>query len=271
MGDDDELLLDRLETVWTSMATLGDSLTDGQWRTLTECPGWTVQDNFAHIIGIESMTTGRPEPEVDLPDAEHVKNDIGRSNERWVEAYRSRTGPEVLAEFRAVTGGRLADLRAPGADLGAESWTPVGPGTVRDLLPFRVFDSWVHEQDIRRAIDRPGGWDNDAAVASVDRIVGIMPMVVGKRVAPGEGATVVFAVQGPVAREVAIGVVDGRARLLDATPDAPTVRMEMDADTFLRLASGRGDVSIILESGSVGFAGDDELGRRTARAMNFLF
>ena len=56
----------------------------------------------------------------------------------------------------------------------------------RDLLPFRVFDAWVHEQDMRRAVGRPGDLDTPVAAAALDRIVGTMPFVVGKRAgAPG--------------------------------------------------------------------------------------
>jgi uncharacterized protein (TIGR03083 family) len=270
MPDEDQELLMRLASVWDSMSALGATLSTGEWHTITDCPGWTVQDNYAHIIGIESMTVGAPPPEGEPPDAEHVKNEIGRSNELWVDAYRSRSGPEVLAEFRRVTSERLAGLRAPGADLGAESWTPIGPGTVRDLLPFRVFDSWVHEQDVRRAIDRRGGWDTPAAQASLDRIAGVMPMIVGKRVAPADGTTVVFALHGVVTRELAIRVVDGRAQVLDEV-GAPTVRMVMDAESFVRLACGRGDPGLILAGDTVTFEGDAALGERVALSMNFLF
>ena len=45
----------------------------------------------------------------------------------------------------------------------------MGPGTVRDLLPFRIFDSWVHEQDMRRAVHRAGNLDSDAARLAAGR------------------------------------------------------------------------------------------------------
>ena len=27
-------------------------LTEAQWKTATDCPGWTVQDNMSHLVGI---------------------------------------------------------------------------------------------------------------------------------------------------------------------------------------------------------------------------
>ena len=45
----------------------------------------------------------------------------------------------------------------------------------------------------------------------------------------------------------------------------------MDTDTFVRLASGRGDPESILAGGAVTLAGDPVLGRAVAEQMNFLF
>lgn len=268
---DDQAHIDRLEEVWSSTARLGDSLTEAEWKAPTECPGWNVQDNLAHIIGLESVILGRPEPEVTPPDGEHLKNDVGRSNEVWVEAYRELPGDAVLEEFRAVTGQRLAALRAPDMDFGADSWTPIGPGEVRDLLGFRTFDSWMHEQDMRRAVGKPGGWDGEAARASLERMAVIMPMIVGKRVKPADGTTVVFEIVGPAAREIPLAMEGGRAQMLDAAPGAPTVRIRLSGEAFVRLSAGRGDVDVILGSGAVEISGDAALGFTITRAMNFMF
>jgi uncharacterized protein (TIGR03083 family) len=103
MVDDDQRHVERLEEVWSSTGRLGDSLTESQWKAPTECPGWDVQDNLAHIVGLESLLLGRPVPDAVAPDHAHVKNDMGRTNELWVEAFRGRPGAEVLDEFRSVT------------------------------------------------------------------------------------------------------------------------------------------------------------------------
>jgi uncharacterized protein (TIGR03083 family) len=271
MSQSDQELVDRLEEVWRSIDELGHALTETEWKTPTECPGWSVQDNVAHIVGIESSILGRPEPDHVTPAAPHVKNDIGRRNEVWVDSRRGRRGAEVLAEFREVTGERVARLRTMGdAEFGAESWTPVGPGTVRDLLPFRIFDCWVHEQDIRRALGRPGHLDGPAAEFSLERIVGALPYVVGKKVKPADGTTVVFTTDAGAPR-LSVRMVGGRAQPVGEEPADATVRLEMDTDTLVRLACGRGDREEILASGAVRMAGDEELGHRIGREMNFLF
>jgi uncharacterized protein (TIGR03083 family) len=268
----DQELVDQLEAVWASIDELASGLSAAEWDAPTECPGWSVKDNVSHIIGIESMSMGRTAPERDIGDPPHIKNDIGRANEMWVDDLRERSGPDVLEQFRAVTAARIAGLRAlDEAGFSADSWTPAGPGTVRDLIPFRTFDSWVHEQDMRRAVNRPGDLDGPAARAAFERVAGRMGYVVGKKVQPPDGTVVVFDIGGPLGSQWAIAVEGGRARVLDAPPADATVRLAMSDETFSRLGCGRIDPTAAIGDGRVVVSGDGELGRRVTEAMNFLF
>lgn len=269
----DVLLVDHLEEVWGRIAALTAELTEAEWKRATEVPGWSVQDNLTHLTDIEAMTLGLPRPDHEPPPGfDHVKNESGARNEVFVDARRSWPGVDARAEFLEVTGARLVQLRALDADgFGAESWTPMGPGTVRDLLPFRAFDSWVHEQDMRAALDRPGGVDGPAAEAAMDRIVGTAGYVVGKKVAPPDGTVVVIECTPPLARTVAIAVEGGRARVLDAAPADPTTRVRIPGDVYARVACGRADPAAVIAAGSVTLDGDDAIGRRVVEELNFLF
>ena len=269
----DVQLVDNLEEVWARITALCADLTEEEWKRPTAVPGWTVQDNLTHLTDLESMLIGLPRPDHAVADGlEHVKNDAGARNEVFVDARRTWAGADALAEFSQVSAERIAQLRGlTEADFGAASWTPMGPGTVRDLLPFRAFDSWVHEQDIRGALGRPGGLAGPAAEAAMDRIVGTAGYVVGKKVAPPDGTVVVIEVTPPLARTAVIAVDGGRARILDAEPDAVTVRVRVDGDTYARVACGRADPAAVLAAGSVELVGDGAIGRRVVEALNFLF
>jgi uncharacterized protein (TIGR03083 family) len=268
----DQDLVDVLEQVWASIEMLGSELREAEWKQVTELPGWTVQDNLVHLTAVEAMSLGRPWTGHEAPEAPHVKNPIGQSNEHAVDSRRSWSGEQALAEFHAVTRERIDGLRALDDDgFGADSWTPAGPGTVRDLIPFRIFDSWVHEQDMRRAVDRPGDLVSQAAELTMGMIVDAMPYVVGKKVAPPDGSTVVFSITDPLARDVAITLVGKRAARLDDAPSDPTVRLTMSGVTFERLACGRVDPTTALQAHDVQIAGDDELGRRVVAEMNYMF
>src|SRR3954454_8077970 len=234
-------LVDLLEHVWSSMSELGGSLEETQWKAPSECPGWTVQDNLVHITALEKFIIGEPLPTEDVPeDLPHVKNDIGRSNERWIESRRYWSGADALAEFVATTDARIAQLRDLDDDgFAADSWTPMGPGTVAKLLGFRVFDSWVHEQDMRRALERPGDLDSEAARFSTQMMLDVLPYVVGKKVGAPDGSTVVLTLTGPIATTTGVVVTDGRARPLDAVPDTPTAAVTLASDAYAPLPRGR--------------------------------
>jgi uncharacterized protein (TIGR03083 family) len=253
--------------VFTDLDDLCSSLNPEQWDLATDCPGWTVKDNLSHIVGTESMLLGREAPEHQVDEKPWVRNPIGASNEIQVDYRRARTGAEVLEEFRDVYGERVKALENLSADeLGAESWTPIGPGTVRDLLAVRVMDCWVHEQDIRRAVGKPGGLEGPVAAHAFARHSGAIPFVVGKKAAAPDGTTVVVEVAGY--QPFAIGVEGKRANRLDSLPDSPTVRLRTDLDTFNRLCTGRGDPEPLKRNVEVD--GDSELGARILDQINFM-
>ena len=151
--------------VFRDLDELLASLSPQEWATETECPGWSVQDNVSHIIGTESMLLGRDAPAHDPGEKPWVKNPIGANNEVQVD-YRALLGPRA-GPGRVPRGHVRAHRRYSKASRttswAAESWTPIGPGTVRDLVAIRVMDCWVHEQDIRRAIGTPGGLEGPVA------------------------------------------------------------------------------------------------------------
>jgi uncharacterized protein (TIGR03083 family) len=253
--------------VFRDIDALLGSLSDEDWQTETECPGWSVQDNVAHIIGTESMLLGRDAPAHDPGTKPWVHNPIGEGNEIQVDYRRTFTPQQVLDEYREVTSERISGLeQLTDAELGADSWTPVGPGTVRDLLAVRIMDCWVHEQDIRRAVGKPGGLEGPVAAHAFGRHRGAMGFVVGKKAGAPDGTTVVVDVAGQ--QPIAVAVEGKRANILSDAPADPDVRLSMDLETFNRLCCGRGPVDDV--ASGVKIEGDADLGRRIVQNMNFM-
>src|SRR5579875_3766379 len=146
-----------LAAVWRSIEGVCAELDEGQWALPTDCPGWSVKDQLSHIVGTEATLLGRPAPDHAPANAGTLRNGLAERNEVQVDYRRPRSGAEVLDEFREVMAARLAALRAMDAtEWDREVQTPVGPGTVREFMQIRIFDCWVHEQDIRRAVGRSG-------------------------------------------------------------------------------------------------------------------
>jgi uncharacterized protein (TIGR03083 family) len=270
-----EPLVLRLDEVWGDIAALCDGLTAEQWNTPTECPGWTVFHNVAHMIGTERMLAGEQPtaaPDDAAVSAAHVRNDIGKANELWIATYRDWNGPNLLDEFRTVTARRLDTLRAlTPADWDAEGFTPEGPGPYRQFMEIRVFDCWYHDEDIREALGRPGFVDGAVADLSIGRIPPkALGYVVGKKAGAPPGSTVVFVIEGSPEIVAAISVPpEGRAVLLADAPADASVRITTDRRTFARLAGGRWTGSHARANGIVRVEGDTVLGDRIVDNMAF--
>jgi uncharacterized protein (TIGR03083 family) len=269
-----EPVIAQLEDVWLDIETLCDGLTAAQWATPTECPGWSVQDNVAHMIGTERMLLGE-QPAADAPDAgsaPHVRNDIGKVNEQWIAGYRSWDGARVLDEFRAVTARRLEALRAlTPEEWDKEGFTPEGPGPYRQFMAIRVFDCWYHDQDIREALGTSGFLDAPAADLTLERIVArALPYVVGKKAGAPPASSIVIEVAGDPPVVAAVGVPpEGRAALLADAPADPTTTLMFDRRTFTRLAGGRWTGDRARATGAVSVAGDRALGDRVVDNLAF--
>jgi uncharacterized protein (TIGR03083 family) len=212
------------------------------------------------------MLAGEPTPKDEAADRPaHVHNDIGRANERWVTELR-RCGPtELLNEFQRITAQRLEALRAlTDAQWEEPSWTPVGQADYRRFMQIRVFDSWVHEQDIRSAVGQPGHGEGPAAEQAIDEIERALGYVIGKRAGAPDGSSVTIDLIGPVFRSIHVAV-DGRAAMVASLPDAADVTIRLGSDTFAALACGRVDAADV----SVDIEGDEDLGRRIAANLAF--
>ena len=81
-----------LAETWASLAGVGLDLGPQEWGRPTACPGWSVQDQFSHLIGIERMLLGEAAPTWNEPLGDHVKNDLAASHEPWVAVRRSLDG-----------------------------------------------------------------------------------------------------------------------------------------------------------------------------------
>ena len=265
-------LTSQLEEVWGALAQLAGELDDSGWLAPTPCPGWDVAAQYAHVIGTESMLLGMPNPEVDPGKPEHVRNEIGGMNEMWVSALAGCSRDEVRQKFAEVTAKRTKALRAmTDEDFEQPSWTPVGKADYRRFMQIRVFDCFVHEQDVRDAVGRPGHESGPVAEQSVDEIVRALGYIVGKKAELPPDATVTFRLAGPVKRELSVAVVGGRARVVPSLDVDATTTLSLSSSAFTRLACGRVQPEAVLEGGARGVdvSGDVELGRRIVSNLAF--
>ena len=258
-------LVETWHAACTDFVTLVREIPRGQWDLPTDLEGWSVKDNVAHTAHLEAVLAGTPEETIQVDEAPHLKNPMSYYTEQGVLARRDRDMAELADEIEQAVAIRYAELLAdPPADGSARP--PKTPGGVawdyQTLLSGRPFDVWMHDQDVRRAVGRPGGYDG-AAAQHVLRVLGRgLPMVVGKRVAAAPGTVVrVSLPEAGLSWTVAVGD-DGRAALVDDRA-VPTTTVELGVEDFVVLAGGRRrpeTVTAVIE-------GDDDVARRLLRSL----
>lgn len=266
---DRDIIVKALDTQWTSLDGLLASLPDSAWDNPSNLPGWSVRDIVAHVIGTEASLLGEQAPEagVDVTQFPHVRNEIAAFNEHWVQAMRDWSPARVLERFRDVVSRRraaLADMTQQ--DFDAPSWTPVGKRTYGRFMRIRVFDTWLHEQDIRDAAGVPGHEAGPCVECAFEEFVESLGYLVGKRAGAPEGASVTFELTGPLRRTLHVAV-EGRAAVVPALSGPATATLRLDSGLFARLAAGRVDAEQRMSD--VELSGDVELGERVVRNLAF--
>lgn len=213
------------------------TLQDTDWDRPTGCPGWSVHDVVAHVVGLEDVLTGGVEPDVELPDGlAHVTNNVSRYTERHVQVRRARRPDELIDELSRVVARRREQL-AGDLDAMAPSFLG-GQQPLGRSIGLRAFDIFVHEQDIRRAVGRPGHLDGPAAAACLRRVLRGLADVLPDRVVADE-ATLVLAVRGD--QDATLWLDLGVGEVLDVEPVDPTVAMTFEFADLVPLACGRDD------------------------------
>jgi uncharacterized protein (TIGR03083 family) len=269
---DKDDVLQGLFAAWDAIDVLLADLTNQQWQTPTDLPGWTVHDVVAHVVGTELMLSGTPTPEIDIAGRDYVHNDIGSLNERWVQHLRSASPVAMLATFRDVVARRKAALTAmPLDEWNSVTLTPAGPDSYGRFMRVRVFDCWVHEHDIRDALALPAGddaYDGADTRLALDEMVASMGFVMAKKGGAPDGSRIELTLTGPVSRTIRVAV-DGRAAVVpDFSGQPPTATITLDGRQFVRLAGGRAMVEHA--SQSVDYTGDTAVGSRIVDNLAYV-
>ena len=248
-----------LESMNSVTQLLGE-LDDPEWQTQSLCPAWRVRQVVAHLVGIEEALSGW-RPAGDAPAPFEIVGKVFDEVDDWP--------PErLLGRFRTVLAGRRNELLAADRSLFDEvSWTPVGVQTYGRFTAIRNFDFWVHEQDIRVPLGRPGHTSGPAAELALDEVRRSFGYIVGKRAAIPDGFSVLVELHGPIEGRLG-AVVEGRAHLVDDI-EHPDAIVRTDSLTFMLLACGRIDPETHLANGDVELRGDKALAGQLARNLRF--
>ena len=256
-------LIDGFDSTWRSIASACSDLTPEQWETPTALPGWSVKDNVSHIVAEEAYMLGDPSPVHELPAGlTHLRSDFAKEIEIPIDYRRRLPGHEVLAELESIAARRLVVLR--GYDEAAlDDQVPFAGGTttLRNALGIRLFDCWIHGQDIRRALDRPGDLDTVAAHLTLQRLLAALTQLADD-VPAAAGTTLVIETTGPLP-SVSSLLLGSEPTCTDGGTGDATVHISCRFETFVELATGR--ATHAQRTSDVAISGDVPLGAELLR------
>ncbi|MEI8259900.1 MAG: maleylpyruvate isomerase family mycothiol-dependent enzyme [Actinomycetes bacterium] len=234
-------LADAWLTSLTSFSELVAGLSPAQWNSPSPCPGWSVGDLVAHTVDIEERMAGVPQPdyEPDWDALPHV-TESGRRMEPGVDRRRGLDRSVVLDQLSVVSATRSAQV----ADLDPEA-TIVSPFgreiTLSVMMRMRIFDVWVHEQDIRVALNLPGNLTTVGGQVTQSMIIESLPRTWAKSAAAPEGSVLCVDVIGSdLPRTVWVRAgEEGRGEFLDTRPENIDVTIMGTWPALLAAATGR--------------------------------
>ena len=215
-------------TEYQRCTDLLQALTESEWATPTECPGWDVRQMAAHMLGMvelaASIRESRRQTKLATVDGAF---DLDALTDVQVRERADWSGPRIAERYArrwpaAVTGRRrtpwfirrrpIPPLPVNGAP---EVWTL---GYLVDVILTR--DPWTHRMDICRAVSREPVLTREHDGAIVADVVGEWSARHGK--------DYTLRLTGPAGGTWQVGV------------DGPLI--ELDAVEFCRVVSGRAGV-----------------------------
>ncbi len=234
-------LVDAVEEILVNTSLLLAEVDTNQDGTRpTDCPGWTVQDQVSHMVGLEQLLSGAAHPPIELPPLDHVVSELDAYMERPVQARRTLPFIAVIDELSGMVPRRVSQYRELIDQGDPETASPLG--ATRPLsraLPLRVFDLWVHEQDIRRALGVAPRLTGMSSALVQNRILEAWQDRFRSRVAADGHLR--LSVGGAMPARVEMTFGDG----------GPIGVLDLDLDTLARLACGRGGRDEVLRSATV--------------------
>ena len=225
--------VDAVDNVLDRVIVIGRSTTDDQADLPSDCPGWSVRDLFAHIVGLGQLLDGAPVPDVDLPDLDHVVNDLDRHMEGPIQIRRGLPLVAVVDELEGFRPRRLTHLRQlASAEGDPEVTSPFGdPRPLSATLPVHLVDIWSHEQDLRRALGLAVQTDTPAGRFCLTRTLEVWSALLPRKV-EGVDAELVVTATGEGS--------DGQATTIELGAGGQQLGLSGSAAALTRAGFGRG-------------------------------
>lgn len=147
-----------------ALLDLLEGLTPSELALPTSCPAWSVHELSVHLVHddlrrLAADRDGHEGPWIEAASLDELVAELSELNERWVATMAPTLSPRLVVELLAwldePTRAHLLSLDpdAPGAEV---AWAGPGPHPNRLDVAREYTERWVHQQQLRDAVERPG-------------------------------------------------------------------------------------------------------------------
>lgn len=253
------------------LITLLQQLAPDAWEQPTACPGWSVKDLVAHLLGgnIGRLSFGRDHllrkatAQAPTSNAELITW-INEQNVAWVQAAE-RISPAVLIDFLAMTDRQVAeffvtlDMDAPAA---------IGVGWAGETQSTNWFDigreyteKWFHQQQIREAVGAQGLVGRRWLLPVIEICLRALPYTY-QAVEAAQGTTIIVHITGEAGGVWSLVRGDNAWELYAGKAETAAAEVQFSDDTAWRLFSKGLDQAELLRR--IEIDGDAALGTKIA-------
>jgi len=249
----------------------------GDWEKPTICSGWTVKDIALHLLGddigyLSRTRDGYSNPffqSKDLHEWKSLVKNINEANELWVKAT-AHISPELLIDLLKLTSQLFyvyVQSLDPMATGDVVSWVGPYPAPVWLDTAREYTERWMHQQQIRDAVNKPGLKEKRFFHPVLDTFVRALPHTY-KDVPVSDLTVLKFVVNGEAGD---IWYLIGEANTWSLYKDValhPTSVVTMDQETCWRLFTKGLSKNKAQEKTTI--EGDQKLGEKLLETVSII-
>ena len=232
-----------LPTLDKKLLELLKSLTPEEWDSQTIAKLWKVKDVAAHLLdtsfrALSILRDGYYGEEPDIKSYQDLVDFLNRLNADWVKAMK-RVSPGMLIVLHEMIGPMYYEYYKsldPFAKSGfAVDWAGEAESKNWMHIAREYTEKWLHQQQIRDAIDKPGLMTRELYYPFMDIYMFALPHTY-RNVAAENGASIKLTITGDIGGSWYVQRVKEKWELTK-TNSAPASEIIIDPDTAWKLFS----------------------------------